>query len=348
MSGGFLYDRELTAGLRDLGNEIHVLALPWRRYAWALTENLNRVRLHQLVELEVDVLLQDELCHPSLFLVNRRLRERMPIVSIVHHLRSSEEHRAPLMYLYRAVERAYLRSVDGFICNSESTRSAIGSLLGKPVSAVVIPPGRDHLRPANAIRPKAGGSAAGGPLRILFVGSLIRRKGLHVLLDALEGLEEAWDLTVVGRPDLEPGYAGSLLSRLNRPPFAGSSHYLGPVESHQLQRLYSQADLLAVPSSHEGFGIVYLEAMGHGLPVLASSAGGASDLVSDDENGYLIEPGAVGELRQALRRYRQSPSLLGRHGRAARARFETHPTWAEGARSAFRYLKKHNPGRKGR
>ena len=75
---------------------------------------------------DVDVLLQDELNHPSLFGVNRRLRGRVryPIVSIVHHLRSSEEHPPLLRRLYRQVESLYLNSVDAFIYNSHTTRAS--------------------------------------------------------------------------------------------------------------------------------------------------------------------------------------------------------------------------------
>ncbi len=342
LSGGFLYDRQLTAGFEALGHEVEVLALPWRRYGPSLTDNFDRALIHRLSHWEVDALLQDELCHPSLFLLNRRLpiRDGRPIVSIVHHLRSSENHSPPLSWLYRWIERQYLRTVDGYLFNSHPTRSAVQHLRGQPTSGVVAPPGRDHLQHLKgSIRP-SGTSRATGPLRVLFVGSLIRRKGLHLLLDALEQLEGDWRLQIAGRPDLERSYARQLLARLSTPPFVANSTFHGAVDHAELKDLYRQADVLAVPSTHEGFGIVYLEAMGFGLPVLASRAGGASDLVSHGENGYLVDPGSVEQIVDALRRYRDDPSQRDAHGQAAKMRFEAHPTWLETAATAVNFLEK--------
>ncbi len=90
ISGGYLYDRMLVEYLQRQGDQVEIISLPWRNYARHLCDNLARSLFKQLDQLRVDVLLQDELNHPSLFWVNRRLDGAVPIVSIVHHLRSSE------------------------------------------------------------------------------------------------------------------------------------------------------------------------------------------------------------------------------------------------------------------
>jgi hypothetical protein len=73
VSGGYLYDRRLVEYLRAQGDEVQVLSLPWRNYARHLADNLSAGWLRQLRSLRIDILLQDELNHPSLFWMNRRL-----------------------------------------------------------------------------------------------------------------------------------------------------------------------------------------------------------------------------------------------------------------------------------
>jgi len=134
---GFRYDRKLVEGLRRAGDTVEVVELPWRTYPRGLLDNAlpdfgDRLRV------DVDVMLQDELAHPSLLLANRDLP--YPIVSIVHHLRASEPRR--LSPLYRAVERRYLATVvDGVVCNSAATRDAVAALgVARDSTVVARPP----------------------------------------------------------------------------------------------------------------------------------------------------------------------------------------------------------------
>ena len=92
LSGGYLYDRKLVEFLRDEGDEVEIISIPWRNYAAHLTDNFSPSLLGRLDSPNFDVLIQDELNHPSLFLLNRRLKSLVnyPIISIVHHLRSCE------------------------------------------------------------------------------------------------------------------------------------------------------------------------------------------------------------------------------------------------------------------
>ena len=133
VSGGYLYDRELVAHLRRQGDTVEIVSLPWRGYAPHLGDNLSPRLRDRLAKLDVDVLLQDELNHPSLFTLNRRLPHASPPrLAIVHHLRSSEHHPAWLMPLYRSIERRYLGSVHGLIYNSFTTRLAVEACTPPP------------------------------------------------------------------------------------------------------------------------------------------------------------------------------------------------------------------------
>jgi glycosyltransferase involved in cell wall biosynthesis len=87
--------------------------------------------------------------------------------------------------------------------------------------------------------------------------------------------------------------------------------------------------VLAVPSLYEAFGIAYLEALGFGLPVIASSAGGAHELITQGEHGFLVAPGDAPTVAQHIQTLQHDRDRLRRMSLAAYRRAETHPTWAE-------------------
>src|SRR5436190_8556387 len=122
ISGGYLYDRKLVEYLRAQGDTVEIISLPWRNYAAHLMDNF-RFRLPNVVASEAkqspnnqpfDILIQDELNHPSLIWANQG-KHPYPIVSLVHHLRCSELRPQWQNDFYRIVEKKYLQSVDGFI-----------------------------------------------------------------------------------------------------------------------------------------------------------------------------------------------------------------------------------------
>jgi len=349
LSGGYLYDRELVEHLREAGDSVEIVSLPWRSYPAHLADNLSLRLFRRLRDLPVDILLQDELNHPSLALVNWRLRKlqpRYPLISIVHHLRSSEQHPRPLLPLYRAVERSYLRTVDGFIYNSWTTRQAVGELRGEgenlaPLGGVIAYPGADHLpapdeRAAEKLISARGSDA--GPLRILFVGNLIPRKGLHHLIAALSRLPEAdWLLDVVGDEAIDSAYSTALRKQISAAGLESNIRLHGRVSDDELAQRYRAAHLLAV-LSYEGFGIVYLEAMGFGLPVLAGVHGGAAEIVDSGVNGLLVEPADADSIAAHLSALAGDRARLAALGRNARQRFASHPRWADSAAAIREYL----------
>ena len=360
LSGGYLYDRKLVEHLRQAGDSVDIVSLPWRSYPAHLADNFSLRLYRRLRELPVDILLQDELNHPSLALVNQRLRPRLfPLIGIVHHLRSSEQHPRWLLPLYRAVERSYLRTLDGFVFNSLTTRQAVAALRGegKPPPSVVAYPGADHLPVPDdhaAQQLISARQSVPGPLRILFVGNLIPRKGLHHLIAALSRLPQTdcpspstlgggrrranWQLNVVGDDTIDRVYTAALRRQITAAGLEADIHLRGRVSDHELAQEYSAAHLLAVLSSYEGFGIVYLEAMAFGLPVLASIHGAGGEIVRPGVNGFLVEPtdahGIAAHL-SALAADRQRLAALGRN---ARRRFASHPRWTDSAASIRQFL----------
>jgi len=322
-SGGFRYDRELVEGLRAAGDTVEVVALPWRSYPRGLADALSP-SVRDRLAVDVDVMLQDELAHPSLVGVNRALP--YPVVSVVHHLRASEPRR--LAPLYRAVERRYLATVDGAVCNSHATREAVEATGGPPADrAVVAPPAGDRFDPDLAGR-EIDDRAREGPLRVAFVGNVEPRKGLDTLVEGLARLEEPWELTAVGR-HRDAAHVRRVQRRIAAAGTAGRVRLPGRLPDPELADVLRRNHVLAVPSRYEGFGIVYLEGMSFGLPAVATTAGGAREVVEDGETGYLVEPDDPAGVGQALSALAGDRDRLARMGRAARRRYERHPDWTE-------------------
>ena len=343
VSGGFLYDRQLVQVLYATGHQVEVISLPWRNYSRHLLDNWSPAVFERLRCASLDLLLQDELNHPSLAWLNARLRTRVhyPIISIVHHLRSSEDHPRYLLPLYRWVERSYLQHVDGILCNSETTRATVTALLGIQKPSYVAYPAANHRQPPPPAEVHVliqGRAASSAPLRILFVGNVIARKGLHHLLRALARVShDRWHLTVVGSLTSEPLYVGQIRQLVSRLHLADNVILTGAVSDGAVVAAYCESDLFVAPA-YEGFGIAYLEAMSFGLPVIATTAGAAHEIVTDGQNGYLVQPEETSALSAHIDMLCRDRRLLARMSHAALNRYLAHPTWQASLTPAVAWL----------
>jgi glycosyltransferase involved in cell wall biosynthesis len=334
LTGGYLYDRMLVEQLRRRGDAVDIISLPWRTYGRHLGDNLALDLFQRLRRAPFDALLQDELNHPSLFWLNRRLRRyiRYPLVTIVHLLRCSEPRPAWQKRLYRWVERRYLTGLDGLVYNSQTTQAAVEELVGSKRPSVVAYPGGDHLPSTLTPEQIAHRARQPGPLHLLFVGNLTPVKGLHTLLQALTHLPvDGWCLTVVGSLTVDPAYVHTVRRQMARAGLADRVRLLGACPNAEVATYLTQNQVLAVPSLYEAFGIAYLEAMRCGLPVIASTAGAAHELITHAEHGFLVAPGDAATLAQHLHTLHGDRACLQRMSLAAHQRAQTHPTWAESA-----------------
>jgi glycosyltransferase involved in cell wall biosynthesis len=348
-TGGYLYDRKLVAGLQTLGDTVQVISLPWRRYLLRLGDNISRSLRIRLEDASLDLLLQDELNHPSLFALNRDLAARLscPIFSIVHHLRVSENHPFFLRPFYRWVETRYLQSVDGVLCNSEATLHSTQSLAGEIHPHIVLHPGRDHIEPQIRDHEIAARAHEPGPLRVLYLGSVSPRKGLQTLLEAASSLPaQTLQLRVVGDPSRHPSYARAMRRTIREKHLDDLVTLLGPLPDAEVHRHLQRSHVLCVPSRYEGFGIVYLEAMGYGVVPIGGAAGGAAEIIEGGETGYLLPPGEVERLANVLHSLAHDRERLALMGLNARRHFLQHPTWDDVARRAHAFLTRHKDMKK--
>jgi glycosyltransferase involved in cell wall biosynthesis len=131
----------------------------------------------------------------------------------------------------------------------------------------------------------------------------------------------------VGGLDVEPGYARRQTEFVCARGWNGRVRFTGYVEPGELAGILKQHDVLAGPSQYEGYGIAYLEALGAGLPVIASTGGAAAEFIRPGENGFLVDPDDRDDLADLLGKLHRDRPLLARLGKQARLSFESHPTW---------------------
>jgi glycosyltransferase involved in cell wall biosynthesis len=163
---------------------------------------------------------------------------------------------------------------------------------------VVIPNGFDDAEIGGSppFQPRADGE----PLRLLYVGRLSVEKGVQVLTEASEHLDVSHTIDIVGSGPLESDLRKRTASHIR---------LLGPRPRKDLGAIYSNHDVVCVPSLAEISSLVIVEAFAVGVPVIATDVGGNPDLVQDGFNGILVPPNSSLALSQAIRKLAQDESL---------------------------------------
>jgi glycogen synthase len=160
---------------------------------------------------------------------------------------------------------------------------------------------------------------------VLFVGRISEQKGIFQLLEAARALPAEVSLVLCASSPDTPELAARLQAAV-----AGRSRVqwinaMLPVP--EVVQLYSHAAVFACPSIYEPFGLINLEAMACGTPVVASRVGGIPEVVVDGETGWLVPPGDAAALAEALRGALADPARARRMGEAGRRRVEAHFSW---------------------
>jgi glycogen synthase len=161
---------------------------------------------------------------------------------------------------------------------------------------------------------------------VLFVGSLIARKGLPFLVEAAKkALKEHAEtkFLIVGEGPLK----SQMLGTLEAANLGGNFKFLGNVKEDALPALYNCADVFVLPSIQEGQGIVLLEAQASGKPVVAFDVGGVNEAVRNGETGLLVKRGSTDELADALLKLISDGVLREKMGAAGRKFVVENFTW---------------------
>jgi glycosyltransferase involved in cell wall biosynthesis len=168
------------------------------------------------------------------------------------------------------------------------------------------------------------GRRASERVRLLFVGNVEANKGVWTVFEAFMRLASTRpELSLVIAGPGNPDIAAEMQAKASAADLSERFELLGFVDHSKLPELYRSADLVAAPSQYEGgLGMVYLEAMASGLPVIASAAGGAAEAVADGETGIFVAPGSAEEASAAIEALVADPRLRAQMAAAGRRRVE--------------------------
>lgn len=172
---------------------------------------------------------------------------------------------------------------------------------------------------------------SGRPFRFIYAGHLMLRKGLAYLIDAWRKMApKDAELWLVGGPQV----TGNHLVR-NLP---NGATYLGSKNHEELRKLYAQADVYLLPSLEEGLARSVLEAMAAGLAVVVTEETGATDVMVDGEDGWVVPARSVDGIIEKMRFCLQNPQEVSRCGRSA-ARRVVSCSWEEYGKRAGQFAK---------
>ena len=315
-SGGNTYDRYLCRGLTSIGWSVREHAVPghWPRPDAASFAALDRV-VRQRPD-DATVLLDG--------LVASTAPEVLRVVVLVH---------MPLGHRpwdngadgTRARERAVLSAAAAMVTTSAWARGRLLELYRLPADRVhVAEPGVDA---ADVVPGTATGEA------LLCVAAVTSVKGHDVLLDALAPMTDVpWRCVCVGSLERDPAFVEKIRRRSEDRALADRICVPGPRTGADLDRTYAAADVVVLPSRAETYGMVVVEALARGLPVIATDVGGVPEALGHDSAGVrpglLVPPDDSAALGSALRAWLSDVELRGRLRRAARERRDRLSTWS--------------------
>jgi glycogen synthase len=231
-------------------------------------------------------------------------------------------------YYDRRLAGPVLRSAARLIVQSREEERLVRELAIALPPVSIVPPGYSPLPAPPADAPSfASRFGVRGPF-VLFVGRLASNKGLLTLVDAFATLRKAHpdtELVLVGE---EGGMGPAVRARVVSLGLNDYVHITGYVSDERaLAQAYREARVLALPSEYEAFGLVLLEALAQGTPVIASRVGGIPEFILDGQAGLLVTPGSTDELAAALQRLWSDDGLASRLGKYGHDEVVPRYTW---------------------
>ncbi|TDL84706.1 glycosyltransferase family 4 protein [Meridianimarinicoccus aquatilis] len=320
-TGGYIYDARVLAALRDTGRQVDALRLP---DGFPMPDSATMaLALSQLQAVDPDVaIIIDGLALGALDPVGMA-NVSAPVVAMIHHPLARETGLRPEEVDHFArVEAANLSRAAHVIVPSPHTAKVLVQDYGVPQDRLTIAsPGIDK---------PTGKPAPSQPPLILSVGILAPRKGHDILLRALAELNgQDWEAVIVGKShDMVTGPAlHSMASELglnDRVTFAGE------MAPEDLAVLFQRASVFALATLYEGYGMVFAEALVHGLPIVTCRTGAVPDTVPA-EAGTLVAPGDPSAFASALGAVLRDHDLRERQAAAAARHGASLPNWEDTA-----------------
>ncbi len=323
-TGGYAYDRRVMSLLPQFGVEAVHLSLPSGFPFPSDAELQETAALLGNVPADA-VLLIDGLAFGAI--PTELLRSlRTPIIAMLHHPLGLETGLDDIQsQMFLGSERAALRFARRIIVTSQATADTLLELAFAP------PPPITVAKPGTELMERSTGGED-GICEIISVGAVIPRKGHDVLVDSLARLpHRGWRCTIVGSLDRDHGFVSRLIRQIEDRGLRELIALTGPLPSDPLHAIYRRADIFALPSRYEGYGMAFAEAVAHGLPIIAARAGAVPSTVPADA-ALLVAPDDAEALSEAIHAVISDKGLRQSLSDAAWTHAQSLPRWPDTAR----------------
>lgn len=274
--------------------------------------------------------------------VGMELKKVQPLSQVhTHHSLGAVKYQSvtdipPIASTRLAVEKACLETAERIVATSPQEQNHIRTLVSQTANIDIIPCGTD-IRRFGAVSQSEARLRLGIPkssLVVLYVGRFDKRKGIETLVRAVShsifpGLADIRLIIVGGsRPGQSDGIERERIEGIvDELGLREYTTFPGRVDHDTLPYYYAAANVCAVPSHYEPFGLVTIEAMAAGTPVVGSNVGGLQFTIAPEKTGLLCEPQDELAFAQAIDRILASPQWQKQLGAAARTRVETLFSW---------------------
>ena len=291
-TGGYGYDRRIVQGLRGAGWDVRVAELD-ASFPQPTPAALEHAARTLAAIPDGSAVLVDGLALGAMPGEAERERTRLRLLALVHHPLALETGMAAdVAAALERSERRALAAVRRVVVTSAATAETLAGYGVTPPCVVVIEPGTD---------PAAIARGSGGPdTHFLCVASVVARKGYDLLVAALARIprEVRWKLTAVGSLDRDVGAVSRLREMIEALGLADRVVLAGELEGTRLETAYDSADVFALATRYEGYGMAVAEAIARGLPVVSTATGAIADIVGPA--GFVVGPGDERALADAL------------------------------------------------
>jgi glycosyltransferase involved in cell wall biosynthesis len=322
LTGGYAYARRLMQALPATGWHPHHLPLAGC-FPNPTQEDLQATRAILAALPPETPVLADGLAYCA---IPREILEefKLSVTALVHHPLAEETGlSAAQISKFKESERAALSLAQSVVATSGHTVETLSRDYSVARGHLYLaPPGTDRAARAAQINTVP---------KLLTVATLTHRKAHDVLIQALATLIDIpWTSVLVGSQALDPQVTRNVQNLIAAHKLGERVTLVGELKDGALEAAYANADVFVLPSRHEGYGMVFAEALAHGLPIVACVAGAVSETVPADA-GLLVPPDDPTALAAALRRVLTNHGCRQKLSDAAWAHGRALPTWSDTA-----------------
>lgn len=316
VTGGEIFNYKIFNYLKDSGFNVYNISIS-SESKWIplpirlLISNFKILFKIRKLQLSSAIIYEDCYLYPRLFLTNWWALQKGFKIAMLMQISLKTQHRMfrkpYLRKINQLLLKKFLKHGNTYLTNSLDSKSELLNLGCDANKIELVGCGFDFKQTAKM--PGRSKHTKSDTIQIIYVGNIQHRKGVYQLIEAASELTDInFLLNVVGSQSSNPDYYNKIMLFVKKNNLEQKISFHGRVSDDFLENLYQQSDIFVLPSLHETFGIVLLEAMSFGLPIIATNVGAIPELVIDGENGILVHPDDPHSLADAIRQLLASPA----------------------------------------